>query len=111
MVSADGRLEVWDFEFSVLDPALTHSVLDRQLTAVTFSKQSSTILTGDDYGAVIMYKLCRGAGHDTGAPVSGLVAPFLGLDQRDPRVLQWKQEQSRKLVDLIASKHISPSAE
>ncbi|TPX31262.1 hypothetical protein SmJEL517_g05370 [Synchytrium microbalum] len=56
-VSANGRLEVWDLLFSGLDPAITHPVLDRQLTTVSFSPITPAILTGDDNGAAYVYRL------------------------------------------------------
>ncbi|KAI9099413.1 WD40-repeat-containing domain protein [Phlyctochytrium arcticum] len=56
-VSTDGRMEIWDLQFSVLDPAILHTVLDRQLTSIVFASKSPVVLTGDDTGAVNVYKL------------------------------------------------------
>ncbi|KAI9009825.1 WD40-repeat-containing domain protein [Gaertneriomyces semiglobifer] len=56
-VSTDGRMEIWDLRFSVLDPAILHTVLDRQLTSIIFALNAPVVLTGDDNGAVNVYKL------------------------------------------------------
>ncbi|KAJ3227804.1 WD repeat-containing protein 78 [Clydaea vesicula] len=56
-VSTDGRMEIWDLQFSVLDPAILHSVLDRQLTCIIFATKTPVVLIGDDNGAVNVYKL------------------------------------------------------
>jgi hypothetical protein len=40
-----------------LDPVILHTVLDRQLTSITFASKSSIILTGDDNGSVNVYSL------------------------------------------------------
>ncbi|KAI8909414.1 WD40-repeat-containing domain protein [Powellomyces hirtus] len=56
-VSTDGRMEIWDLQFSVLDPVILHTVLDRQLTSIIFAHKSPVVLTGDDNGSVNVYKL------------------------------------------------------
>ena len=43
---------------------LVQTVLDRQLTSITFGSESSIILSGDNNGVVNVYKLVKGNGHD-----------------------------------------------
>ncbi|KAI8847600.1 WD40-repeat-containing domain protein [Chytridium lagenaria] len=59
-VSNDGRMEIWDLQFSVLDPAILHTVLDRRLTAIIFAARSPTVLIGDDNGTVSVFNLRGG---------------------------------------------------
>ncbi|KAJ3166366.1 WD repeat-containing protein 78 [Irineochytrium annulatum] len=60
-VSNDGRMEIWDLQFSVLDPAILHTVLDRRLTSIIFASRSPTVLIGDDNGAVSVFNLKGGS--------------------------------------------------
>lgn len=43
---------------------LVHTVLDRQLTSITFGSESSVILSGDNNGVVNVYKMVKGNAHD-----------------------------------------------
>jgi hypothetical protein len=43
---------------------LVQTVLDRQLTSITFGSESSVILSGDNNGVVNVYKLVKGNGQD-----------------------------------------------
>jgi WD40 repeat protein len=109
-VSASGRLEIWDLEFSVLDPAINHVVLDRQFTAVQFGLLSPTVLTGDDNGAVTVYKLCRHIGPDEDQTSNGISSPFVTGGYDDEQARQWKQDQSQVLNNVLNSKvHTSVS--
>lgn len=56
-VGTDGRMEIWDLQFSVLDPLIVHTVLDRQLTSILFSSKAPNVLVGDDSGSVNVYKI------------------------------------------------------
>jgi WD40 repeat protein len=103
-VSTSGRLEIWDLEFSVLDPAINHVVLDRQLTAVHFGTTSPTVLTGDDYGAVTVYKLCRHIGPDDDPTSNGVLSPFVQASSTEEQIRQWKQDQMQLLTNVIHTK-------
>jgi dynein intermediate chain 4, axonemal len=103
-VSASGRLEIWDLGFSALDPAINHVVLDRQLTAVQFGSVSPTVLTGDDYGAVTVYKLCRHIGPDEDPTSNGILSPFVSVGYNAEQTRLWKQEQTQSLSNALASK-------
>ena len=102
-VSSDGRLEIWDLQFSTLDPAINHNVLDRQLTSVCFAKQSSTVVTGDDFGAVMLYKLGR-AVHEEETPVSGVISPYLAKNAHDVETIRWRAEQAQTLQAILNTK-------
>lgn len=88
-----------------LDPVITHSVLDRQFTSVSFATKSPTVVTGDDFGAVMLYKLCKGNGHDEEDAVSGLVSPYATISPATPEAAQWRSAQAQALTNLIASKN------
>ncbi|KAJ2995330.1 WD repeat-containing protein 78 [Globomyces sp. JEL0801] len=104
-VSSNGRLEIWDLEFSVLDPIINHNVLDRQLTAVAFASQSPVVITGDDYGAVTFYKLCRQTQHsDSQDTCSGIISPFAKSPITDEGAQQWRLDQQNMLLSVIQSK-------
>lgn len=56
--SVDGTLEIWDLSYSVLDPFVSYTALDRSLTTVLFAPDdTSIILVGDDNGLVDVYKI------------------------------------------------------
>lgn len=40
---------------------LVQTVLDRQLTSITFGSESSVILSGDNNGVVNVYKMVKGS--------------------------------------------------
>jgi WD40 repeat protein len=42
-VTADGRLELWDFAVSTLRPACQHAVTKAAMTALLFAKVSSSM--------------------------------------------------------------------
>lgn len=42
---------------------LVQTVLDRQLTSITFGSESSVILSGDNNGVVNVYKMVKGNAH------------------------------------------------
>ena len=56
-VSIDGSFAIWDLGFSVLDPVILHSVLDRKLTCIVFAENSPSVMIGDDTGSVNVYKI------------------------------------------------------
>ncbi|KAJ3367685.1 WD repeat-containing protein 78 [Allomyces arbusculus] len=58
-VAQDGRIEVWDLAVSVLDPTIVHAVLDQRLRCCAFSPSAPVLVTGDDAGAVNVYRLRR----------------------------------------------------
>ena len=66
-----------------LDPAITHPVLDRQLTTISFSPITPAVLTGDDSGAAYVYRLKN--------------LPSVGLGGS-------AEEQSSRLQEVIQSK-------
>jgi hypothetical protein len=49
--------ELFKLLYCSLDPAISHNVLDRKLTRVGFSPHSPTLITGDDSGAVSVFKI------------------------------------------------------
>ncbi|KAL2916982.1 hypothetical protein HK105_203414 [Polyrhizophydium stewartii] len=104
-VSSDGRLEIWDLQFSVLDPIINHNVLDRQLTSVMFASQSPTILTGDDYGAVTVYKICRNMISEEDASTSGIMNVHAGMSPYDEAVQMWKASEAVALMQVITEKN------
>ncbi|KAJ3321694.1 WD repeat-containing protein 78 [Boothiomyces sp. JEL0866] len=103
-VSANGKLEIWDLEFSVLDPIINHNVLDRQLTSVAFASKSPIVITGDDYGAVTLYKICKNTSSELEATCSGIINPLATGDLNDESVQQWRQEQAHALTQVLSSK-------
>ncbi|KAJ3257625.1 WD repeat-containing protein 78 [Boothiomyces macroporosus] len=103
-VSANGKLEIWDLEFSVLDPIINHNVLDRQLTSIAFASKSPIVITGDDYGAVALYKICKNTSSELEATCSGIVNPLATGDPNDEAVQQWRQEQVHALSRILNSK-------
>jgi WD40 repeat protein len=108
-VSPNGKLEIWDLENSSLDPTITHSVLDRQLTCILFGACSPIVVTGDDYGVITVYKLCK-QGAATEDPNSiGFISPYAAGSSTDEEVKAWKQQQSQALQDMITSKINSSS--
>ena len=56
-VTDDGRIEIWDAETLNLAPIVTHTVLDRRLTQVSFSPDVDCLVTGDNYGAITVYRM------------------------------------------------------
>jgi WD40 repeat protein len=56
-VSDDGKVEIWDLSFSLLTPVIAHSVLDHSLMRLSFSPDAPSVLTGDDNGTVMVYKI------------------------------------------------------
>ncbi|ORY68141.1 WD40 repeat-like protein [Neocallimastix californiae] len=56
-VTNGGRIEIWDLSYSVLDPIITHQVMNRKLTCINFSKSYPIVLISDDEGNVNIYKL------------------------------------------------------
>jgi WD40 repeat protein len=105
-VSANGRLEFWDLEKSSLDPAICHNVLDRQFTTVSFATKSATLVTGDDVGAVLMFKLNKGTGEN--APRVGLISPFASLPNSNADAARWRMEQASRLTELISLANAAP---
>jgi hypothetical protein len=87
-----------------LDPAINHAVLDRNLTSVQFGTISPTVMTGDDYGAVTVYKLCRHIGPDEDPTSNGFVSIVRGKSTSDENVKKWKKEQIIALNQVISSK-------
>ncbi|KAJ3273838.1 WD repeat-containing protein 78 [Terramyces sp. JEL0728] len=103
-VSANGKLEIWDLEFSVLDPVINHNVLDRQLTAIAFASKSPIVITGDDYGAITLYKICKNTSSDVEATCSGIINPLATGNPNEEAVQQWRQEQAHALSQILATK-------
>ena len=102
LVSADGRLEIWNLLHSVLDPAINHNVLDRKLSCVIFSSHSATIVTGDDNGAVTLFKLSSATAGNTS--VSGIYSPHAQLSPFDPKGSEWRAEQAQILNNVVNAK-------
>ncbi|KAJ3033062.1 WD repeat-containing protein 78 [Rhizophlyctis rosea] len=104
-VSTDGRMEIWDLSFSVLDPVILHSVLDRQLTTIIFASQTPCILTGDDNGAVNVYKLrmpVKETLHrEGGEDGEGEEGDESGRSAKE----RWREEQGRVLEEVIRAKN------
>ncbi|KAJ3110400.1 WD repeat-containing protein 78 [Phlyctochytrium bullatum] len=92
-VSNDGRMEIWDLQFSVLDPAILHTVLDRRLTAIIFATRSPTVLIGDDNGTVSVFNL-KGGG----------VSKMIPWDS-DKSAREIIEDQAGQLAKVIASKN------
>ena len=78
-----------------LDPVITQSVLDRQLTTILFASESPVILTGDDNGAINVYKMYKISGHVEGAS-TGLKAKI-----SDPK---WVEQQAQSLQSVLTAK-------
>ncbi|KAJ3120629.1 WD repeat-containing protein 78 [Nowakowskiella sp. JEL0407] len=91
-VAADGRMEIWDLQFSVLDPVILHTVLDRSLTSIIFSSQTSAVLIGDDTGVVSVYKLKKSVPF-----YNGVSAPNMSFE--------WREEQIEGLRKIMTSKN------
>ena len=87
-VSEDGRIEVWDLAASSLDPVITHTVLDRHLSRVAFAPHTPCLVTGDDNGAVIVYR-------------------FENFGKGEKLTEISEQEQMRELDAVIATKKAS----
>ncbi|KAI8818423.1 WD40-repeat-containing domain protein [Fimicolochytrium jonesii] len=107
-VSTDGRMEIWDLQFSVLDPVILHTVLDRQLTTIVFAHTTPVVLTGDDNGSVNVYKLKKLGPHGTDSirsttePISQ-DAGFNAIAASAPSVDV--EAQASLLRDVIAAKN------
>ncbi|KAJ3304591.1 WD repeat-containing protein 78 [Kappamyces sp. JEL0829] len=109
-VSSNGRLEIWDLRYSVLDPVINHSVLDRQLTAMCFASQGPIVVTGDDYGAVSVFKICKnGGGYMTSKEeeqdtADGIMNENAKLLPSESSFHAWRQEEAKGLADVIGAK-------
>ena len=99
-VSSSGKLEIWDLEYSVLDPVIKHNVLDRQLTTVAFASQSPVIDVGDDFGAISIFKICKTS---TGSN-DGIVSPFAKVPLLEKSHQDWKLQESNRLKVVIDAK-------
>lgn len=71
--TGDGRVEVWDLDYSVIDPKVQHrpskgeAVLGATpLTIVSFSENAPVLATGDEAGRVSIYRL-DGMGEASGS--------------------------------------------
>ncbi|KND02527.1 uncharacterized protein SPPG_02986 [Spizellomyces punctatus DAOM BR117] len=107
-VSTDGRMEIWDLQLSVLDPAILHTVLDRRLTSIIFASKSPAVLTGDDNGAVNVYKLRKlvssSASPSTPMP-DGAFGPGYGVMDQTAMELQ-----AQILINVMQSKNQTGAA-
>lgn len=56
-VSRDGRVEVWDLNFTRLDPVIKHQVDDKTLSSVLFAPNAPVILTGASDGTIDVYRI------------------------------------------------------
>jgi len=56
-VSRDGRVEVWDLNFTRLDPVIKHQVEDKTLSCVLFAPNAPVILTGSNDGTIDVYRI------------------------------------------------------
>ncbi|KAJ3326968.1 WD repeat-containing protein 78 [Blyttiomyces sp. JEL0837] len=98
-VSNDGRMEIWDLQYSVLDPIILHTVLDRQLTSILFASKSPTVLIGDDNGAVNVYNLRYSNTSDS-------KKYSLSVPHGNPSDIEtWKEKQASLLADIIRTKN------
>ncbi|KAH6573738.1 hypothetical protein BASA60_005920 [Batrachochytrium salamandrivorans] len=103
-VSSDGRLEIWDLKCSVLDPIISHNVLDRQLTTMLFASQSPTVITGDDNGVVTVYKICHPSEVEKDTLTTGRMDARAGLGMHDEIAQEWRLQNSLELQKVIAEK-------
>lgn len=95
-------------KYSVLDPAINHSVLDRQLTSISFASQSPVVITGDDFGTVSVYKICKNSGqrNEYEETDDGVMSEYLKLPISDEAYVQWKQDEAKGLSEVLASKAV-----
>jgi hypothetical protein len=104
-------LEIWDLTFSALDPAINHTVLDRQFTTVTFGSQSPTVITGDDNGVIYVLKLCKNLEADDDPTSNGIMSAYGSGQFVDEHTKEWRQEQIQALNNVINSKiSVAPAA-
>ncbi|KAI8801466.1 WD40-repeat-containing domain protein [Cladochytrium replicatum] len=109
-VASDGRMEIWDLQFSVLDPVLSHTVLDRSLTSITFASRTPVVLTGDDTGAISVYKLKRANGgelfdiHRSDNAITPEKSGLLALTS----LTGFSDHQSRILLSIVSGKNHPP---
>jgi len=64
--TGDGRVEVWDLDYSVIDPKVQHRGVGlgaTPLTVVSFSRNAPVLATGDEKGKVNVYRL-NGMGNE-----------------------------------------------
>ncbi|KAI8903795.1 WD40-repeat-containing domain protein [Gorgonomyces haynaldii] len=85
-----------------LDPAITQNVLDRHLTTVSFATKSPIVVTGDDMGAVSVFKLCRGSVHEEEVIACGISVPVFENQEQERK---HKAEQAHQLSELIQFKN------
>lgn len=86
-----------------MDPAINHTVLDRQFNSVLFASQSPTILTGDDNGVVNVLKLSHQLENEDEF-TNGIMSPYTNSAITDEGYRNWRQEQIQSLNDVITSK-------
>jgi WD40 repeat protein len=55
VITKSGIIEIWDIEFSVLDPLIVQKVLDKHLTCINHCKDN--VLVGDESGIVTLLKI------------------------------------------------------
>ena len=98
-------------EFIRLDPVVNHSIPDRQWTSILFASQSPTVLTGDDYGIVTVYKISRNGNQDEDVTTMGIMSPFVSINSNDEDAIEWRNAQAQQLANVILAKNsISPVA-
>ncbi|KAJ3102385.1 WD repeat-containing protein 78 [Phlyctochytrium planicorne] len=103
-VSNDGRMEIWDLQFSVLDPAILHTVLDRRLTAIIFATRSPTVLIGDDNGTVSVFNL-------KGGSVARMASPNHSNEKNSGLFSKSvMEEQANALLRVISNKNQTANA-
>lgn len=99
-----GRLEVWDLLTSPLDPVISHSVLDRQISFVSFARKSPCIVTGDNSGTATMYKLCM-SGPQKGDDPVGVFSKYASMSKSDAETIRWRRDQELLLMSVLPSKY------
>ncbi len=110
-------------KYSVLDPVMNHNILDRQLTAISFASQSPLVITGDDYGAVSVFKICKNGGgylvnqNEEQDTADGIINDMAKVPSSDASYQTWRSEEAKGLSGVISAKlsgmvqNIAPAAE
>jgi hypothetical protein len=82
------------------------------LTAITFASQSPIVITGDDFGTISVYKICKSNGqtgyhskrNEVEETDDGFLSEDLKLPSNDERYLRWRQEEAKILNDILTLK-------
>jgi hypothetical protein len=96
-------------EYSVLDPTITHSVAERQLTTILFGSHSPTVITGDDNGTVSVFKICKGGLTNTAEDEleitdNGIISPVNQQPSQHDEQQHWNTTEAQRLQEIVLSK-------